>query len=202
MFAYLLKGIVIGLTVAIPVGPVGLMCLDMTVSHGRRAGLSCSSGMVMADILSAGIMLMGIGALYAFITAHENSIRIITGLFFVALGVCLYLTRNNQRRQPTSTTLAGLSLSSFLLSISPATFALMLLLFPALGLTTQFSAPPVLAGVALGSATWCAVILGAGGFIRKLLGDKRAGFRGVIGGIFVGIGLISVIVTITKLVLV
>ena len=82
MIAYLLKGILIGLTVAIPVGPVGLLCLDMTITHGRRAGLSCSSGMVVADIVSASIMLMSIGVLYAFIVAHEVGIRIGTGLFF------------------------------------------------------------------------------------------------------------------------
>ncbi len=198
MFAYLLKGIVIGLTVAIPVGPVGLLGLEMTVSHGRRAGLSCSSGMVAADILSAGIMLAGIGVLYAFIMAHEISIRIITGLFFAVLGVGLFISRHKKHQAPSNTKLAGLTLTSFLLSISPATFALMLFLFPALGLTTQFSAPPVLAGVALGSATWCAVILGAGNFIRKVLGDKQARFKGTIGCVFIAAGILSAIMTIIK----
>ena len=198
MIAYLLKGIVIGLTVAVPVGPVGLLCLDMTVAHGRRAGLSCSSGMVAADILSAGIMLAGIGMLYAFVMAHEASIRVITGLFFAILGVCLFLSRHKKRQPPSNTKLAGLTLTSFLLSISPATFALMLFLFPALGLTTQFSAAPVLLGVALGSATWCAIILGAGDFIRRVLGDRQAHFKGTIGCIFIAAGILSAVYTIIK----
>ena len=198
MFAYLLKGVLIGLTVAIPVGPMGLLCLDMTVSHGRRTGLSCSMGMVIADIVSASIMLMGIGLLYAVIVAHETSIRIGTGLFFTALGIYIYCTRYKKRPPPSNTSLAGLSLTSFLLSISPATFALMLFLFPALGLTQQYSVLPILIGVALGSATWCSVILGAGHFIRKCLGDKLASFKGVVGWVFIFAGLFSVTVTAIK----
>ena len=198
MIAYLLKGILIGLTVAIPVGPVGLLCLDMTITHGRRAGLSCSSGMVVADIVSASIMLMSIGVLYAFIVAHEVGIRIGTGLFFAALGVGMYLTRHKKRQPPSNASLAGITLTAFLLSISPATFALMIFLFPALGLTQHYSVPPLLAGVALGSATWCAIILGAGDYIRQILGDKQAKFKGVVGCIFVAMGLVSVACTIFK----
>ena len=197
MLPYLIKGIIVGLTVSIPVGPVGLMCLDMTVTHGKRAGLSCAYGMVTADILSATIMLFGIGLIYTFIVAHAIVIKIATGILFACLGILLYRKRHENKKSPPNTaTRAGLSISSFLFSISPATFALMIFLFPALNLTENVRVLPILAGVAIGSTTWCCIILGAGKFIRKMIGNKLAYFKGAIGCLFVAIGLIAVLTTV------
>lgn len=198
MLSYLIKGIIVGLTVSIPVGPVGLMCLDMTVTHGKRAGLSCAYGMVTADILSAAIMLFGIGLIYTFIVAHAIAIKIATGILFACLGIILFHKRHEKKNPPNSATRAGLSLSSFLFSVSPATFALMIFLFPALNLTENVHVLPILAGVAIGSTTWCCIILGAGKFIRKLIGNRLAHFKGAIGCLFVAIGLVAVLTSVLK----
>ena len=198
MISFLLKGIIVGLTVSIPVGPVGLMCLDMTVTHGKRAGLSCAYGMVTADILSACIMLFGIGLVYTHILAHAITIKILTGLLFAFLGLMLYLKRNEKKDPPNTATRAGISLSAFLLSVSPATFALMIFLFPALNLTEHTHFFPILAGVAIGSATWCCIILGTGKYIREWLGDRLPKFKTVIGFLFISIGMFAVISSILK----
>ena len=197
MFSFLLKGIIIGLTVAIPVGPVGLMCLDMTVTHGKRAGLSCAYGMVTADIFSAAMMSLGVSLVYTFIAAHSLTIRIFTGLLFACLGLMIFIKRRENRQPPDATKRAGLSVSAFLLSVSPATFALMLFLFPALHLTENNSLLPILTGVALGSASWCALILGAGNFIKSRLGHHLPQFRAIVGCLFMAIGLIAVMSTLT-----
>lgn len=196
VYMFLLKGLLIGLAVAVPIGPVGLMCLENTVSRGKKAGLSCASGMVLADIFSATLMLIGIGLFYDTIEAYETAFKIVTGLIFSALGAALLVMRNRPTKSVSSRDVAGLSISSFILAISPATFALMLFLFPALGLTEQARPVPVILGVALGSAAWCALILSAGKFIRNCLGDRLPVFKLVVGILFILCGIVGIIATV------
>lgn len=193
MFSYLLKGLIIGLTVAVPVGPVGLMCLENTVSRGKKAGLSCASGMVLADIFSASMMLIGIGLFYDAILEHELVFKIITGLIFSALGALIIFTKNQPPKDTSNKALAGLSISSFILAVSPATFALMLFLFPALGLTDKAHPVSIVLGVAVGSAAWCSLILGTGSFIRKCLGKKLPKFKFIVGILFILFGFAGII---------
>lgn len=196
MLIYLLKGLVIGITCAIPIGPVGLLCLDMTVTHGRKAGLCCAIGMVSADICSASLMLLGIHMFESFIQTYDNGIKIFTALLFIAIGVMTFRMRNHQPQKPSSKKLFGLTCTSFLLSITPATFALMMFLFPALGLTENNIPALVLAGVGLGSASWCAFVIGAGKCIRRLLGDKLPRFKSVVGILFIAMGCAGILRTI------
>ncbi len=193
---YLLKGLLIGLAVAVPIGPVGLMCLENTVCRGKKAGLSCASGMVLADIFSASLMLIGIGLFYDTVLAYETTFKVVTGLIFSGLGVALLALRNRESKSVSNSAVAGLSISSFILAISPATFALMLFLFPALGLTDHSHHLPIILGVAMGSAAWCALILGAGKFIRHCLGNRLPMFKLVVGIIFILIGIVGIIASV------
>lgn len=195
-FMYLLKGLLIGLAVAVPIGPVGLMCLENTVSCGKKAGLSCASGMVLADIFSASVMLVGIGLFYESILAYEIVFKVVTGLIFSAMGAAILMQRNQVPKYTSNTALAGLSVSSFVLAVSPATFALMLFLFPALGLTEHAHPVPVVLGVAIGSAAWCSLILGAGKFIRSCLGNRLPMFKLVVGIIFILFGIVGMIASV------
>ncbi|MBQ1926355.1 MAG: LysE family transporter [Proteobacteria bacterium] len=193
MISFLLKGLLVGLTVSIPIGPVGLMCLENTVTRGKKAGLSCASGMVLADIVSATLMIIGLGLFYDTILEHQKIFRALTGLAFGILGIAILNAKNDIPTTPSNKALAGLSASSFLLAISPTTFALMLFLFPALGLTTNEHAALIVCGVGLGSAVWCLVILHAGAFIRKCLGDNVTKFRLAVGIIFLLIASIGIL---------
>ncbi|MBQ8035666.1 MAG: LysE family transporter [Proteobacteria bacterium] len=195
MISFLLKGLIVGLTVSIPIGPVGLMCLENTVTRGKKAGLSCASGMVLADIVSASLMIIGLGLFYETIVEHQKIVRALTGLVFGMLGIAILHAKNDLPASPSNKALAGLSASSFLLAISPTTFALMLVLFPALGLTSNEHAALIICGVGLGSAAWCIVILHAGSYIRKCLGDNVAKFRIAVGVIFLVIAAFGILST-------
>ncbi len=193
MFSCLFKGLVVGLAVAVPIGPVGLLCLENTVTRGRKAGLSCAGGIVAADIFSASVMLLGFAIFYDTLLAQELGFRIVTGLIFMSLGIGILVMRNRAPQPTPKSAMAGLGITSFLLAVSPATFALMLFLFPALELTSDGLSLPTVCGVALGSATWCALILGAGSFIRSCLGTRMAQFKTVVGCIFLCAGLAGIL---------
>ena len=192
MFSFWIKGLIIGLTVAIPVGPVGLFCLDNTVSRGRSAGVSCASGMVLADIVSSCLMILGLNIFYDSLLAHETVVKIFTALLFAGMGVAMIATRSHARNTASKKALAALWLTSFILSISPATFAIMISLFPALGLIGTEHSLLVLLGVGVGSTLWCLTIIFGGAFIRRCLGQDIKKFKTIVGSLFILVGFIGV----------
>lgn len=192
MLGFWLKGIIIGLTVAIPVGPVGLFCLDNTVSRGHKAGMSCATGMILADIFSASLMMIGLNLFYDTLLAHQTLVKILTSLLFAGMGAGIIATRSQKTKTAGKKALAALWLTSFVLSVSPATFALMIYLFPALGLIGVGHSPLIAFGVGLGSMAWCMAILFGGAFIRRCLGQDIKKFKTVVGCAFILFGMIGI----------
>ena len=56
---YVIQGILIGLVVAVPVGPLGLLCINRSLMLGALAGLASGLGVASADALAAGIAALG-----------------------------------------------------------------------------------------------------------------------------------------------
>lgn len=57
------RGIVLGLTIAAPVGPIGLLCIRRTLAHGWRAGFASGLGAATADTLYGMLAAFGLTAL-------------------------------------------------------------------------------------------------------------------------------------------
>ena len=56
------KGLAIGLAIAAPVGPVGVLCVRRTLSEGRLMGLAAGLGAAVADAFYGGIAAFGVAA--------------------------------------------------------------------------------------------------------------------------------------------
>ncbi len=54
-----LEGVIMGVSVAAPVGPIGLLCIRRTLAGGMRAGLQSGLGAATADFLFAAVAAMG-----------------------------------------------------------------------------------------------------------------------------------------------
>lgn len=196
MLITFLKGIVVGLVVSIPVGPVGLFCLERTTTQGWKTGLSSVIIMAVADVCSAVLVLFGMALLDEQLKAYGPIIRVCTGLLFAALGVKLILTRNKPPKEFSAKEIAATGITTFLLSISPATLALMILLFPIFKMTAESWLPLTLAGVLCGSGMWGSAILLGGHHIGKHIKGKVPVFKLVAGCIFTTIGIASAILAI------
>ena len=57
---YIIQGMLIGLVVAVPVGPLGLLCINRSLMLGALAGLASGLGVAGADVLVGGIGALGI----------------------------------------------------------------------------------------------------------------------------------------------
>ncbi len=85
---YIIQGILIGLVVAVPVGPLGLMCINRSLMLSALAGLASGLGVASADALAAGIAALGISLVSDFFI--EQQFLLIGGIFLCVLGYRIY----------------------------------------------------------------------------------------------------------------
>ena len=91
--ALLLKGLVIGLSIAATVGPMSMLCIQRTLERGRLIGMLSGLGIATADGLYALIAGLGLTAIMHLLISQQLWIRLIGGLFLVYLGLKTILTR-------------------------------------------------------------------------------------------------------------
>jgi threonine/homoserine/homoserine lactone efflux protein len=85
-------GILIGILVAAPVGPVNVLCIQRAIQRGFLAGVAAGLGAVLGDGLIAFFAALGVGQITGAIKDYRNSIQVIGGLALVAFGIKLYAT--------------------------------------------------------------------------------------------------------------
>ena len=85
--AYLLKGLVIGIAIAAPVGPIGILCIQRSLTDGRLIGLVSGLGAASADAIYGFIAASGLTALSTTLIEQQAWIRLFGGLFLCALGL-------------------------------------------------------------------------------------------------------------------
>ena len=156
----MLQGLVLGLSIATPVGPIGVLCIQRTLSRGRRSGFVTGLGAASADAVYGSIAGFGLAAVSSLLLDYRTGIQIGGGLLLLSLGVQSF------RAEPAATTDSapdGQGLlrdygSTFLLTMAnPATILAFVGIFTGLGvgLSGSYSDALVLVGgVFLGSALW------------------------------------------------
>src|SRR3989304_1501834 len=93
----LIEGVLIGIVVAVPVGPLGLLCINRALATGALCGLFSGLGVATADALAAGIAALGISLVSGFLTDHQVFLRFAGGIFLCYLGVKIYQTKPTQQ---------------------------------------------------------------------------------------------------------
>lgn len=82
----LLKGIGVGFAVAAPVGPIGLLCIQRTLAHGRGTGLASGFGAATADAMYGLIVATGLAAA-GILVSYARPLGLVGGLLIALLGV-------------------------------------------------------------------------------------------------------------------
>lgn len=142
-----LRGIILGFSIAAPVGPIGMLCIRRTLAEGRLAGLACGLGAATADAFYGAIAAFGITALSSILIGQVFWLRLIGGLFLCYMGIATF--------RATPAEHAAASSGRNLLGVYAATAALTLT-----NPLTILSFAAILAGVGVGTGDGSA---GAGG---------------------------------------
>ena len=134
----LIKGIVIGIVVSAPMGPVGVLCLQRTLNRGRLTGLMTGLGASLSDITYALLTGYGMSFMDEFLTRNQTLLHILGSVMLFAFG--LYTFRSNPVKsiRPTGNTTPGNYLGSFI-SAFFITLSNPLIIFLFIGLFARFS---------------------------------------------------------------
>ena len=192
----MLKGFLIGLSIAAPVGPIGVLCIRRTLSDGRIAGLVTGLGAASADAVYGSMAAFGLTLITGFLVAQQNILSIIGGIFLLYLGIRTFLS--HPAEEPADVKRQGLPwayLSTFFLTLTnPLTILSFAAIFAGLGLASEqhslAAAILLVAGVFLGSATWWLFLSGAVSLFRNRFTLRAMAWVNRISGvIIVGFGL-------------
>lgn len=85
-------GMMIGILVAAPVGPVNVLCIQRAIARGMWGGVAAGLGAVLGDGLIALSAAMGVGAVSGAVAYHRTAIQLVGGLVLIAFGWRLYVT--------------------------------------------------------------------------------------------------------------
>lgn len=190
-----LRGLAIGVAVAAPVGPIGLLCINRTLTAGFAAGLATGLGAATADAAYGAVAAFGLAALGGAVSAAGDGLRLAGGLFLLYLGVRAFRKAPPApAAQAGATGLVGGYLTSVVLTlVNPATILSFAAIFAGLGLagTGGFAnAAALVAGVFLGSAAWWLFLSAAGTIARRRLPPGALRWINRLSGvIFAGFGL-------------
>jgi threonine/homoserine/homoserine lactone efflux protein len=172
----LLRGVVLGFSIAAPVGPIGVLCIKRTLADGRWVGLATGIGAAFADGLYGALAAGGLSWLTDGRIGQKLWIQLVGGLFLLYLGVSTFLARPAER--PASFRGAGLLgafASAFLLTLTnPMTILSFVAVFAGMGLGAgERGAVALVVGVVLGSAVWWLTLSAVVGSLRNRF-DTRA----------------------------
>jgi threonine/homoserine/homoserine lactone efflux protein len=158
----LLKGIILGLTVSMPLGPIGIILINRTIKRGMLSGFFSGLGLASADTLLAGLAALGFTVILSFINKERFIISIIAGLIMMGVGIKVFLSnpvKDLRNREKANKSLWRDYYSVFVLSISnPYTIFIFVAFFSGVHLNgnTRPELVPffLIPGVLIGTITW------------------------------------------------
>ncbi len=197
MTEFFLKGLIIGFSIAIAVGPIALLCIQRTISYGFRSGISIGLGAALADGLYGLIAGVGLIGISDFLIEYEIIVSLLGSLFLLYLGIST--VRSVSVAETTSIySLSNISkgsilhslISSFFLTLSnPMTILFFTAIFTStsIGLMSKSLdynvAFSLVSGILIGSTIWWIILSGVISAIRTKLSQKAIKLFNQISGI-------------------
>lgn len=193
----LMRGFLIGLAIAAPVGPIGILCIRKTMENGIPAGLVTGLGAAVADAVYGSIAAFGLTALSTFLVGHTLEFRLFGGLFLIVIGLRTLrsVPAKETRTADPGGTVAGFLTALALTLTNPMTILGFIAIFAGFGVADDLDpsdATILVLGVFLGSAAWWSILSGGVSRLRGRLGPwlPRAINRGS-GVMLIGFGVFS-----------
>lgn len=209
MLVTLLKGFIVGLGASIPLGPLGVLCVQKTLSKGRNSGLFTGLGASVSDTFYAGLSLIGLSFVENLINENRAFVMLVGGVVIVLIGLKVYMTNPIKQIRQKSSNKRHLEdfVEALVMTITnPGALFLILGLFAAVGINSSDNAGNVtiittLWGVFLGSASWWFLLSTTINVFRKRFRLKQLMMINRIAGIIIAVlGIISACDGIVKLV--
>ncbi|MGD2097282.1 MAG: LysE family transporter [Desulfobacterales bacterium] len=159
--SFFIKGFIIGLVVAAPLGPIGIISLRRALSEGYLPGLFSGLGISTADAIYGALAAFGISAVSGFLISQEIWLKIIGGIVICGLGIRIYSQAGYQKMSESANNknCFGAYFSALILTLmNPALILSFFAIFASLGIVYSNTNPIftllLIGGVFSGSAIW------------------------------------------------
>lgn len=87
-----IKGFIVGLGASIPLGPIGILCIQRTLSKGRWSGFSTGMGAAFSDTLFSAIALLGLSFFDNLMVEYRDWVMLIGGIIVAGFGLKIFMT--------------------------------------------------------------------------------------------------------------
>lgn len=162
MIPTLIKGFITGYGASVPLGPLGVLVIQKTLSRGRNSGFFTGLGSSLSDTFYAGIALISLAFIQKFFATHGNSVYLVAGIVIIFFGIKVYFTNPIKQIAQKKGKKRHLEdfFEGFAMTITnPGSLFFVLWFFTFLGVDTtnsegHFSAITTLTGVLLGTMAW------------------------------------------------
>jgi len=163
----LIKGFIIGFSLAMTVGPISLFCIQQTLRRGFYAGIAAGLGAATADGIYGAVAGLGLTVFGEFLVRQQLSLQLIGGGFLIYLGITIFRSVAAQTVPPAvgKKDLIGLFSSTLFLTLAnPLTIFGFAAFISGMGINTDSAgtslAVTLFTSLFLGSATWWLILTG------------------------------------------
>jgi threonine/homoserine/homoserine lactone efflux protein len=160
------RGLLVGLIVCAPMGPIGLLCVKRTLTHGYAYGLASYLGAASVDGVYCSVAGLSMVLISTLLTDHKLLLKLFGGAILVMAGFGIFFSKPPERRGTNSLTglLSAYTSTFLLMAANPFPIAIFAAMFTTLGLGGRHSdyhlTAIAVAGVFTGSALWAPILIG------------------------------------------
>jgi threonine/homoserine/homoserine lactone efflux protein len=202
----LIRGIIVGLMIAMPVGPVNILCIHRTIEGGWKSGVISGLGAAAADMFYGAVAGFSITLVVQFLVREQFWIRFFGGILLVIVGIWYFFKRPESLDAQTQDRASAYSdlRSTFLLTLTnPTTVLSFLAILAALGIGHQrqwWLTVFLVGGIFCGSMLWWIVLGSIVNLFRDRFNDRSLRLMNRFAGLLiVGFGIAAVVLSRTWL---
>lgn len=200
--AYLLRGMLVGIAVSIPLGPIGVMIVQRTLTRGNWAGFFSGVGAAISDLVYALIAGYGFSLIITFIESHQLTLQVAGGAVLMGFGVYTFLQNPIKQirapRKANSNYWQDVA-STFALTITnPLAVFSFLVIFASFDVFVEAQEQDliyvVLIGVFLGALLWWMNLTFLVGLFRRFINIRRLWWINKISGLTIAVIALGIVV--------
>lgn len=198
MLPFFLKGLLLGFSIAAPVGPIGVLCIRRTLAQGRAYGLVSGLGAATADAAYGAVAAFGLTAITTALVNQQFWLALGGGLFLCVLGAKTFVAQpSGQAAHESGRGLLGAFASTLILTLTnPLTILSFVAMFAGLGLGKTVgdyaTAGWMVLGVLGGSAAWWLLLTTGVSLLRARFTARALQWvNRISGGIIFGFGVVA-----------
>jgi threonine/homoserine/homoserine lactone efflux protein len=163
MIELIVKGLIIGVLVSAPMGPIGMLVIRRTLYKGRWHGFITGLGAALSDVIYAALIGLAMGFVVSFVESNQTILQLSGSAVLAGFGIYIYRSNPTKRLRKQKAlkkiSLAQDFISAFFLTFSNVLIVLLYIaLFARFGfIRTEYSAWMILAGVisvGIGAILW------------------------------------------------